>query len=65
MPTGSEKWPKAALGQDEVEKLAKTRSNRCVQVGWEWRRSEVGAWRTEDRGQRPLVRRTAKLSQRI
>jgi len=49
MPTGSEKWPKAALGQDEVEKLAKTRSNRCVQVGWEWRRSEVGAWRTEDR----------------
>jgi len=29
MPTGSEKWPTAALGQ---ENLQKNRSNRCVQV---------------------------------
>jgi len=52
MPTGSEKWPKAALGQDEVENWPKPGQTGVCR--WDGsgagRRLELGGQRTEALG---------------
>jgi len=65
MPTGSEKWPKAALGQDEVGKAGQNQVKQVCAGGMGV--AQVGGWSLEDIGQRTeaLGPQDCKTSQRI